>query len=325
MILTAPDLQLDCLEDDDEVDEDDDDDDEEEEDSIGNCTETFLDSTSNDDTANTITTTSSSGSTNSSSVDVGPPAHPSTGLPVHRIRSASASDSVAHPKIRRLNNHRDPFRHNNDVLSNSINQLYIPHSQLLRRQQLQRELQRRFRTYNRDEDETNWLLSNSLGHRHRISANTSGMLIESQLNRFLQLVGVRGINNGLRQEVIEKHSSKAKYAAVSLGGGGDDKDEDGEKCTICLDNFEMAIEIRILNCKHYFHTDCVDRWLKCNKQCPMCRLHVDALAAVTEVQVPSISTEEETTNSIENSTPPPEHPSEISNEPSTSAPTSNPS
>lgn len=276
MILSAPDLQLDCLEDDDNEDGDDEEEDDDDEDGQPTnndqhrriCAESFLESGSSD----AATTSTDSGEDGPSTAQPSPAGRP------QRFRSASTSDTAPpQPKIRRLNSHRDPFGHANDVLSNnapSSNSLYVPHVLLLRRQQLQRELHRRFRTYTRDENDGSELelpLSYSLA-RHRLLVSHNGRGIESRLNMLLQLIGVRGLNTGLRQEVIEQHTTTSKYLSEDVA----DKEEDREKCTICLANFEVDIEIRTLNCKHCFHTNCVDRWLKCNKQCPMCRIHVDA-------------------------------------------------
>ena len=50
---------------------------------------------------------------------------------------------------------------------------------------------------------------------------------------------------------------------------------DNEKhkcCSICLDEYEKESQLRILNCEHSFHKDCIDKWLiECNYKCPVCR------------------------------------------------------
>ena len=43
-------------------------------------------------------------------------------------------------------------------------------------------------------------------------------------------------------------------------------------CTICMDNYELGSKIRMLPCFHFFHRDCVDPWLKRNRECPVCRV-----------------------------------------------------
>lgn len=275
--LTAPDLQLDCLDDDDE--EDDGDQSERSHEDTRICID-LLESGSSD----AATTSNDSGEDGHSAQHTS--SHSSSSSRPQRFRSSSTSDSVApQPKIRRLNSHRDPFGHgnSNDVLSHH-NSLYVPHALMLRRQQLQRELHRRFRTYTYSrEDEENGTelelpLTNALA-RHRLLISQSGMGIESRLNRLLQLIGVRGLNTGLRQEVIEQHTVTSKFLAEDVT----EREEDRDKCTICLVNYECDEEIRTLNCKHCFHSNCVDRWLKCNRQCPMCRVNVDAAIAKTQI------------------------------------------
>jgi hypothetical protein len=42
-------------------------------------------------------------------------------------------------------------------------------------------------------------------------------------------------------------------------------------CVICLEEYKIQDSIKILSCKHYFHTDCIEQWLNINRSCPMCR------------------------------------------------------
>uniref|UniRef100_A0A1I8A4V5 RING-type domain-containing protein n=2 Tax=Steinernema glaseri TaxID=37863 RepID=A0A1I8A4V5_9BILA len=57
-------------------------------------------------------------------------------------------------------------------------------------------------------------------------------------------------------------------------------EEEEERCTVCLMNFESGEELRSLQCSHLFHVDCIDRWLIYNKTCPVCRLEIDNSKAV---------------------------------------------
>ena len=52
------------------------------------------------------------------------------------------------------------------------------------------------------------------------------------------------------------------------------KDEDSNKnkvCCICLDNFENPTSIKVLECNHIFHRNCINSWLKNKTNCPICR------------------------------------------------------
>ncbi|KAF9426750.1 hypothetical protein BGZ76_002628 [Entomortierella beljakovae] len=44
-----------------------------------------------------------------------------------------------------------------------------------------------------------------------------------------------------------------------------------EECAICLYDFEDGDELRHLYCDHFFHRNCVDRWLSKNPHCPKCK------------------------------------------------------
>ncbi|KAJ5747497.1 uncharacterized protein N7511_009193 [Penicillium nucicola] len=61
--------------------------------------------------------------------------------------------------------------------------------------------------------------------------------------------------------------------AEALDGAGAIQISDGERCLICLSDYEVAEEVRELNkCKHVFHKDCIDQWLTTGRNsCPLCR------------------------------------------------------
>lgn len=42
-------------------------------------------------------------------------------------------------------------------------------------------------------------------------------------------------------------------------------------CVICMCNFENKQTLRLLPCSHEFHLKCIDKWLKINQTCPICR------------------------------------------------------
>ncbi|KAJ2392665.1 hypothetical protein GGI23_005175 [Coemansia sp. RSA 2559] len=51
------------------------------------------------------------------------------------------------------------------------------------------------------------------------------------------------------------------------------------ECSICLNDFCAGDSVRILDCGHYFHRDCVDSWLtKHSASCPLCK--TDMIAAL---------------------------------------------
>jgi len=56
-----------------------------------------------------------------------------------------------------------------------------------------------------------------------------------------------------------------------------------ETCTICLGDFANGEEVRKMPCKHLFHTECIDEWLKKHKRCPLCRRKPSEVAAAQNV------------------------------------------
>lgn len=50
---------------------------------------------------------------------------------------------------------------------------------------------------------------------------------------------------------------------------------DGERCVVCMSDFDVGEDLRILPCAHEFHASCVDKWLQTNATCPICRSTVE--------------------------------------------------
>lgn len=66
---------------------------------------------------------------------------------------------------------------------------------------------------------------------------------------------------GLDQMVINS------YPKFQYSKGGNDP-----VCPICLCEYRDTEMLRMLpDCKHYFHLNCIDAWLKLNASCPVCR------------------------------------------------------
>ncbi|KAL7670467.1 hypothetical protein ACOME3_005402 [Neoechinorhynchus agilis] len=54
-----------------------------------------------------------------------------------------------------------------------------------------------------------------------------------------------------------------------------DVNEREADCAICMDKFTLAEVVCRLPCRHIFHKDCIDKWLKIHGTCPVCRKTLD--------------------------------------------------
>ncbi|WMV28108.1 hypothetical protein MTR67_021493 [Solanum verrucosum] len=55
----------------------------------------------------------------------------------------------------------------------------------------------------------------------------------------------------------------------------DNLEDSSVDCAICLCKIEDGEEVRELNCDHFFHRACLDRWMNCGRMtCPLCRNHL---------------------------------------------------
>lgn len=59
------------------------------------------------------------------------------------------------------------------------------------------------------------------------------------------------------------------YTTIEEGTEGVDG-----SCPICLNDMVIGEEARVLTCKHMFHRQCLDEWLRVNASCPTCRTSI---------------------------------------------------
>ncbi|ERN13429.1 E3 ubiquitin ligase BIG BROTHER-related isoform X1 [Amborella trichopoda] len=80
---------------------------------------------------------------------------------------------------------------------------------------------------------------------------------------------------GLSADMIASLPS-SKYKAQSTAEGAI------EQCVICRVDYEEGDDLTDLLCKHRYHSECINNWLKINKVCPLCSTEVSTSAVQQE-------------------------------------------
>ncbi|KAH7513751.1 hypothetical protein FEM48_Zijuj11G0014700 [Ziziphus jujuba var. spinosa] len=71
---------------------------------------------------------------------------------------------------------------------------------------------------------------------------------------------------GLEDPIIES------YPKTLVGESGRLPKANDNICPICLSEYRPKETLRTIpECNHYFHSDCIDEWLRVNATCPLCR------------------------------------------------------
>ncbi|KAL7151156.1 hypothetical protein ABFS83_04G012700 [Erythranthe nasuta] len=99
--------------------------------------------------------------------------------------------------------------------------------------------------------------------RRRVNATSAGII-------FSQGLDLRVMN------------SLPTFIYESKGG-----QESPVECAVCLSEFEDDETGRVLpDCKHCFHVDCIDMWLQCHRDCPLCRAQVKFQNPIQPIENP---------------------------------------
>ena len=75
---------------------------------------------------------------------------------------------------------------------------------------------------------------------------------------------------GIKKKGIEKEELNKKFPIIEFGNT-ELSNEKCESCTICISDFQKGENIRVLDCSHSFHSECIDTWMKDNASCPLCK------------------------------------------------------
>ena len=66
------------------------------------------------------------------------------------------------------------------------------------------------------------------------------------------------------------NSFMSRYVVNGISRNTTIRNREEVQCSICMEMIDRT-EKKTLNCNHDFHTECVNRWLRSNDTCPLCR------------------------------------------------------
>ena len=89
-------------------------------------------------------------------------------------------------------------------------------------------------------------MNNAQHHRHQISNSKMKNTIEN-LADFVE-------EQELTKNMLEKGHQK--------------------NCSICLENYLIGDKIVYLPCFHFYHTKCIQTWMKSSDKCPLCNVEI---------------------------------------------------
>ena len=132
-------------------------------------------------------------------------------------------------------------------------------------------------------------LRNVLGHGIDITPDDYEALLGLDGNT---VAADRGVSQGLinrcptmvmTQEQINRMMKCNKTRDPEQDGelpqSRDDSSEDSPdcdySCTVCLEDFRVGDQVRILPCLHSYHCSCIDTWLLEHGDCPICKIRLD--------------------------------------------------
>jgi len=81
--------------------------------------------------------------------------------------------------------------------------------------------------------------------------------------------------NGASPETIKNVETVAFDPTLFSEEGKQNDDKPAPECCICTETFEPSREIKRTTCKHYFHEDCLGKWLRVSTSCPLCRENLE--------------------------------------------------
>eukprot|EP00696_Hemimastix_kukwesjijk_P007557 gnl/Hemi2/1955_TR699_c0_g1_i1.p1 gnl/Hemi2/1955_TR699_c0_g1~~gnl/Hemi2/1955_TR699_c0_g1_i1.p1 ORF type:complete len:485 (+),score=89.42 gnl/Hemi2/1955_TR699_c0_g1_i1:114-1568(+) len=77
------------------------------------------------------------------------------------------------------------------------------------------------------------------------------------------------VNRGASEQMVKKTTESKSL----------EKRDGDQTCVVCMSDLKLGEKVRVLPCKHFYHVECIDEWLRRNKTCPVCKHPIDVAHA----------------------------------------------
>lgn len=81
--------------------------------------------------------------------------------------------------------------------------------------------------------------------------------------------------NGASPETIKNVETVVFDPSLFARDGKADDGKPSPECCVCTETFSDDREIKRTDCQHYFHEECLGKWLRVSTTCPLCRNNLE--------------------------------------------------
>ncbi|XP_058775345.1 E3 ubiquitin-protein ligase MPSR1-like [Vicia villosa] len=123
---------------------------------------------------------------------------------------------------------------------------------------------------NDDEDSDQETERNGDSNRQRF------ILMNPSTQRIVVINEVSSLETLLHELGSSTHNGQPPASKESIQGMKkvEIEESDNGECVVCLEQFEVNGVIKEMPCKHRFHGDCIEKWLRIHGSCPVCRFQM---------------------------------------------------
>lgn len=82
--------------------------------------------------------------------------------------------------------------------------------------------------------------------------------------------------NGASPETINRIETVGYDPSLFAEEGRGDDSRPAPECCICTEAFDASHVIKRTSCQHFFHEECLQKWLRASTSCPLCRNDLEA-------------------------------------------------